>query len=110
MRTLRAIPGWPGTAPEETLTRYIHTESNMKAKIEVELQPFTIPNFVLTVKEPRPKQDCIQEIPKYALSELDTYTLDRLCDEFRDAVFAKAGKQQPPQNMPAPPQLRESKY
>jgi hypothetical protein len=80
----------------------------MKAKIEVELQPFTVPNFVLTVQEALPKQDGIQEIPKYALSELDPYTLEKLCDEFRDAVFAKAGKQHPPQCLPKPP--RESKY
>jgi|KBSMisStandDraft_5_1062788.scaffolds.fasta_scaffold213064_5 hypothetical protein len=74
----------------------------MKAKIEIELQPFTVPNFVLTVQEPRPKQDGIQETPKYPLSELDPETLDKLCDEFRDAVFAKAGKQQPARCMPDP--------
>lgn len=68
----------------------------MKTKIEVELQPFSVPNYVLTVQEPRPKQDGIQETPKYHLSELSPETLDRLCDEFRDAVFEKAGKRKPP--------------
>lgn len=74
----------------------------MKAKIEIELQPFSVPNFVLTVQQPRPKQDGIQETPKYPLSELDAETLGKLCDEFRDAVFEKAGKQQPPKCLPDP--------
>jgi hypothetical protein len=80
----------------------------MKAKIEVELQPFSVPNFVLTVQEARPRQDGFQETPNLALSDLDPPTLEMLCDEFRDAVFSKAGKQQPPKCMPEVP--RESKY
>lgn len=70
----------------------------MKTTIEIELQPFTVPNFVLTVQAPRPKQDGIQETPKYALSDLDPNTLERLCNQFRDAVFEKAGKTQPPRD------------
>lgn len=79
----------------------------MKAKIEVELQPFTVPNFVLTVQDPRPKQDGMQETPKYALSELDAQTLENLCNEFRGNVFTRAGKQQPPQCKSGP---SDSKY
>ena len=79
----------------------------MKAQIEIELQPFEVPNFVLTVQEPRPKQEGFQETPKYPLSHLSPETLERLCNEFRDAVFAKAGKQHPPKCMPGP---SDSKY
>jgi hypothetical protein len=68
----------------------------VKASIEVELQPFTVPNYVLTVQPPRPKQEGIFETPKLALSDLDSLTLSRMCDAFRNAVFEKAGKQQPP--------------
>jgi hypothetical protein len=69
----------------------------MKASIEVELQPFTVPNYVLTVQPPRPKQEGIVETPKLALPDLDSDTLNQLCRDFRNAVFEKAGKQQPPE-------------
>lgn len=69
----------------------------MKASIEIELKPFDVPNYVITVQPPRPKQDGIQELPTFHLSDLDPLTLDRLCRDFRDDVFKKAGKQQPPQ-------------
>jgi hypothetical protein len=73
----------------------------MKASIEVELQPFTVPNYVLTVQPTRLKQEGIVETPKLALSDLDSMTLERLCNEFRDAVFNKAGKSRPPQERAA---------
>ena len=69
----------------------------MKTRIEIELRPFTVPNFVIQVTPPGDRGQGIQEAPKYALSDLDPYTLERLCDEFRTEVFNKAGKQQPPQ-------------
>jgi hypothetical protein len=68
----------------------------MKATIEVKLKPFQVPNFVLTETAPKPRQEGIQEAPKYALEELDAETLEKLCDEFTDAVFKKAGKRRPP--------------
>lgn len=69
----------------------------MKASIEVELQPFTTPNFVLTARPPRLKQEGLVETPKLALGDLDSHTLERMCDEFRNEVFKKAGKSRPPQ-------------
>jgi len=72
----------------------------MKASIEVELQAFTVPNYVLTVQPPRLRQEGMVETPKLSLSDLDSSTLDRLCKEFRTAVFEKAGKQQPPAEAP----------
>lgn len=69
----------------------------MKATLEVELQPFSVPNFVLTVAAPRNRDEGFTEAPKYALSELSALTLDSLCREFRKEVFLKAGKQPPPE-------------
>ena len=65
----------------------------MKAKIDVELQPFMVPNFVRLCAARAENEKEADAIP---LSALDSMTLDRLCDDFRDAVFKKAGKQQPP--------------
>lgn len=68
----------------------------MKATIELELEPFTIPNFVRPTENPDVNRDSLA-IP---LSALDSETLDRLCRDFRNAVFMKAGKEQPPQAAP----------
>ena len=68
----------------------------MKATLQVELQPFQTPNFVRAVAKPGKREDGIQEAPSYPLSDLDPLTLDKLCNEFRDEVFRKAGKEQPP--------------
>jgi hypothetical protein len=64
----------------------------MKTKIEVDLAPFTVPNFVRVEEE-----DTGKERTAIALSELDSLTLDQMCREFRDNVFKKAGKQTPPE-------------
>ena len=67
----------------------------MKATIELELKPFSVPNYVLTVPKIGERQDGLVEAPKYALKDLDVETLDQLCNEFRDSVFKKANKDQP---------------
>lgn len=72
-------------------------KTSFKMTIEVELQPFTVPNFVLTVPKPGKREDGMQEAQKYALADLDPVTLECLCDKFRDEVFVKAGKYRPPQ-------------
>ena len=66
----------------------------MKAMIELELQPFTVPNFVRPVENPDVSRDG-QAIP---LGALDSNTLDQMCREFRVAVFKKAEKEFPPQD------------
>lgn len=68
----------------------------MKATLHVELQPFQTPNFVRAVGKPGQRQDGMQELPCYPLSDLDSMTLDKMCDQFRAEVFRKAGKEQPP--------------
>lgn len=69
----------------------------MKVTLEVDLQPFMVPNFVRVVSEPGRKEDGVQELPCYPLSVLDSWTLHKLCCNFRDEVFRKAGKGQPPE-------------
>jgi hypothetical protein len=64
----------------------------MKTSIDVTLEPFNTPNFV-TVQIPGDDM----EASTLPLSAFDSLTLDRLCREFRDEVFQKAGKEQPPE-------------
>lgn len=69
----------------------------MKATLKVTLKPFTVPNFVIIETPPGRRQDGVDfESPKVALNDLEPEDLDRLCEEFRRAVFDKAGKCQPP--------------
>lgn len=68
----------------------------MKATLHVELQPFQVPNFVMAVGKPGARQEGMRELPSYPLSDLDSETLDRMCNEFRNEIFRRAGKNQPP--------------
>lgn len=61
-------------------------------KHTIELQPFSVPNFVRPVAKPGLRQDGFVETPAIPLAELDADTLDAMCAEFRKAVFSKAGK------------------
>ena len=58
----------------------------------VMLKPFTVPNFVIQETPPRSRADGFREAPKFALHELDDFTLQALCDQFVEDVFAKAKK------------------
>lgn len=64
----------------------------MKAKLELELQPFTTPNFVRLAVDP---VDASKEGFPIPLKDLDAETLEDLCIRFRADVFKKAGKQDP---------------
>lgn len=69
----------------------------MKLTTEVELVPFTVPNYVAVKMPVRPRQDGPNfGAPKYRLSELDDKTLDLLCRKFREDVFAKARSNESP--------------
>jgi hypothetical protein len=64
----------------------------MKADIQIELEPFSTPNFV--------RQTNVSLLPGaepgcFPLSALSAEALDRLCDQFRAEVFEKAGKRDP---------------
>lgn len=64
----------------------------MKVTLEVDIEPFQTPNFARGKKQ-REEDEGVA----YPLHALDSYTLERLCDDFRSEVFKKAGKQRPPQ-------------
>lgn len=64
----------------------------MKITKNVELRPFTVPNYVIQASTPRPREDGFVESPKFHIGELDVETLDQLCAQFRKDVFAKAEK------------------
>jgi len=71
----------------------------MKVKIELDLKAFKTPNFVLVCTSPTERQEGIKEEMKFNLTELDSLTLSELCDQFREDIFKKAGKEQPPQSV-----------
>lgn len=64
--------------------------------VSIEIEPFLTPNFV---RQKRPasseKQEDGREMPAIPIKELDAELLSRLCDDFRENVFAKALKQDP---------------
>lgn len=61
----------------------------MRVAVTLDIVPFTVPNAVYLEKPMSPDN-------KIPLTELDSKTLDRLCDEFRNGVFRVAGAEQPP--------------
>jgi hypothetical protein len=68
----------------------------MKTNIELDVKLWRPPNFAI-IKSPDP--EAAQDI-SLPLSALDPLTLDRLCREYRDEVFKKAGKSPPPEEAP----------
>ena len=60
--------------------------------MKIELQPWLVPNFVIGKMPPRPRQEGLQEAPKWHLSEVGAADLAQLCDDFRAEVFGKAGR------------------
>lgn len=63
-------------------------------KTPVNLKPIRVPNFIITTAMSSP--GARQEAPRFALDELEPEVLAGLCDEFRQNVFLKAGKGDPP--------------
>lgn len=64
----------------------------MSVKIELKLRPFPIPDGVTIDRPPGLRQDGFIPAPVLKLGELDEETLEQLCEQFKDAVFKKAGK------------------
>lgn len=69
----------------------------MKTKVELNVKLWGSPNFVLIKNPDKEAQDL--SIP---LALIDAHTLERLCDEYRDEVFKKAGKSRPQQDVAMP--------
>lgn len=70
--------------------------------VEVEVGGFTIPDAVIIVDGHGVEGETVE------LKLLDPGTLDRLCNEFRAAVFKAAGKNEPPQEAPCCPKCRST--
>lgn len=65
----------------------------MAIKLDIELEPFRVPNYVMVKQKAGLRQDGARlDSPKYHVKDLDIDTLSQLCDEFREAIFAKAEK------------------
>jgi hypothetical protein len=67
----------------------------MSVKIELKLRPFPIPDGVVIDRPPGLRQDGFIPAPVLKLGELDEETLEQLCEQFREAVYKKAGKESP---------------
>lgn len=66
----------------------------MKACVAIDIQPFTIPNFVRRDKKTAGPGDPDAEAA-FELAAVDAQTLSTLCDQFRADIFKKAGKTDP---------------
>lgn len=65
------------------------------ATVEQKLKPWLVPNFAVVESAARPRQEGFHTAQTVSLSELPAETLASMCDDFRAAVFAKAGKPDP---------------
>lgn len=65
--------------------------------MNIELQPWQTPNFVIGVISARSRQEGFKPdtAPKWALKEVDAETLAKMCDDFRAEIFRKANKPDP---------------
>ena len=62
----------------------------MRMKIEVEIKPFIVPNFI-RVNDGNSEGDG----RAIAIKDADPDVLSMLCDTFREEIFAKSGKKDP---------------
>ena len=61
----------------------------MEVSVTIKVKPFRVPNYVLADKKTAdPANDT-----KLKLEDLDTATLNKMCDEFKREVFNKAKKE-----------------
>lgn len=60
-------------------------------KVDVKLQPFSVPNYVTMLGY---VDGAGNNLPK-SLRSLEPKILSQLCDQFREEVFKKAGKNDP---------------
>lgn len=70
----------------------------MKAILEIEVEPFSVPLSVFRISKPNVPGDMTPPKPtrfEYRLSELSDDTLEALCAEFRADVFVAAKRAVP---------------
>ena len=61
-------------------------------KIEIELVPIRVPNYVMHKARAGKRQDGFLETPKTHVSELSVDALNGLCEQFKKDLFANAAK------------------
>lgn len=68
----------------------------MEINIKVNIAPFEVPSAVKIIGT---RADGIHgsQSQTINLDQIDEYTLEKLCDDFRTNVFKNAGKARPPQ-------------
>lgn len=66
--------------------------------MNIELNPWIIPNFATLKMPPGRKQDGFNPAPSLPIESLDANDLSVQCTRFRADVFAKAGKKDPALN------------
>ena len=67
----------------------------MKVEMSVELVPWITPNFISIRSPERPRHEGFNELPKYALKDVDEQTLSTMCDNFRKEARRKTGAGNP---------------
>lgn len=74
----------------------------MKVTLDIGPSPFPVPDTI-SARLPQSGQNPLSaRLPDFAfpLSAFDPATLDKLCCDFRETVFAKAGSKYPPEPIP----------
>jgi hypothetical protein len=73
------------------------------ANARVELEPIRTPNFVVVKVPHGPSEEGAGPQPTIPVKQLDAAAISDLCDEFRAAMFAKAGVRDPNTSPPETP-------
>ena len=65
------------------------------ATVNLKLRPWMVPNFATVEQPPGRRQDGWKDVPGIPLADIDPDTLSAMCDDYRAAIFANAGKPDP---------------
>ena len=84
-----------GASPASLAPSRSFEGEEMRLTIDVEINEFSVPNFVTAVQKVGERQDGITLSEGIPLREVDAKALDLLCRNFRKGVFQKAGKPDP---------------
>jgi len=80
----------------------------MKTTIEVDLKPFPVPNFVMENRPKAAHEADPEGTLKFRLNDLDSKTLDDLCEQFKTGIFNISGKARLPQQAPCPTNIDDA--
>lgn len=63
--------------------------------MNIQLKPFQVPNYVIPILPVVERQSGPSFSDGFPLSEVGAEELSKMCDDFREAIFNKAGKKDP---------------